>query len=93
MRGEVNVGGGEGTNRSAPPLPEASFGERQKTRAAQTRVTKAALCLTAHCMILVAAAGVTEGGAGNSAARSVTVQDSLGDLGTSAALARCVPGL
>lgn len=37
------------------------------------------------------AAGVTEGGAG-SAARSVTAQDSLGDLGTSAALARLRAG-
>lgn len=40
-------------------------------KSAQTRVTQAALCLTAHCMIarafggrLVEAAGVTDGGAG-----------------------------
>ena len=93
MRGEVNVGGGELANRSAPPLPEASFGERQETRAALDASDQGGTL--PHRPLydsprfggrLVEAAGVTEGGAGILSARSVTVQDSLGDLGTSAAL-------
>ena len=50
--------------------------ESGRRPSAQTRVTEAALCLTAHCMILVQAAGVTAGGVGLPGARSVTAHDS-----------------